>query len=95
MAKEKKLAEEMAEETNDAKIKAELEAKIEANAEIIEKLRLECVREAAEMGTKDHEVSSDECVENATVFNFMKHEQRVRHLKVLWIKVLKKAKAGY
>jgi hypothetical protein len=39
-------------------------------------------------------VSTDDCIENETVFKFMKYGQRMRHMRVMWIKTFTKAKAG-
>ena len=39
-------------------------------------------------------MSSEDCIENETVFKFMKYQQRVRHMKVMWFKTFVKAKAG-
>ena len=44
---------------------------------------------------KEYEnISSDECKHNAAVFEFMKYQQRRRHIENLWYLTYKKAKAG-
>lgn len=42
----------------------------------------------------NYEISSDDCVENATVFEFLLYKQRMRHMEALWRKVYVKAKAA-
>jgi hypothetical protein len=44
---------------------------------------------------KDNDsVDSDDCIENATVFEFMNYEQRRRHTIQLWNKAFYKAKGA-
>ena len=42
----------------------------------------------------NEEISSDECVENATVFQFLLYKQRMRHMEAMWRQVFLKAKAA-
>ncbi len=69
-----------------------MNAKIAANQQLIEKLKLQCLEESRQRGNDS--VSSEDCIENETVFKFMKYQQRVRHMKVMWFKTFVKAKAG-
>ena len=49
----------------------------------------------AKQEQKEYEnISSDECKHNAAVFEFMKYQQRRRHIENLWYLTYKKAKAG-
>ena len=40
------------------------------------------------------DISSDDCVENATVFQFLLYKQRVRHMEAMWRKAFIKSKAA-
>jgi hypothetical protein len=48
----------------------------------------------SEAKDRANSVTTDDCIENETVFKFMKYGQRVRHMKVMWLKTFTKAKAG-
>jgi hypothetical protein len=77
---------------NADRYKNELHAKIEANFATLGRLQIQCLEEAKQRGNQS--VSSDDCLESETVFKFMKYQQRVRHMKVMWLKTFTKAKAG-
>ena len=58
-------------ERNDEKIKAEIRTKIDANQEEIIMLQDECLKAAIDLDKRS--LYTADCVENATVFNFMKY----------------------
>ena len=65
---------------------------IESQETEIERIQQICLNDAK---TKpNHDISSDECVENATVFQFLLYKQRMRHMEAMWRKTFAKAKAA-
>ena len=58
----------------------------------VDRLQKICLNDSKLKPTYD--ISSDECVENATVFEFLLYKQRMRHMESMWRKVFSKAKAA-
>lgn len=58
----------------------------------MDKLQYTCMK--ASKQKPEGEISSDECNENATVFQFLLYKQRVRHIEAMWRKTYLKAKAA-
>lgn len=79
-------------EANDEKIKQEMQKKIDANESQIEKLQKECLKVACDIDKRS--LNTVDCQENATVFNFMKYQQREKHIQAMWWRTFHKAKAG-
>ena len=82
----------ISDEANDDKVRAEMQAKIDANEETIDKMCAECMKLSNER--EKGSILSNMCQENSTVFNFMKYQQRERHITAMWLKAFIKAKAG-
>ena len=77
------------------KIREDFEKHLDFNREIIERLQIECLKDKEMNKLKDNDsVDSDDCIENATVFEFMNYEQRRRHTIQLWNKAFYKAKGA-
>jgi len=81
----------LSDEANDEKTKQDMEKKIETNQKVIDQMQINALADARDrLGS----LTTEDCIENETVFKFMKYGQRVRHLKVMWLKTFTKAKAG-
>lgn len=65
---------------------------IEQHEEVIDRMQYNCLNDAKMKPTED--ISSDDCVENATVFQFLLYKQRVRHMEAMWRKAFVKSKAA-
>ena len=82
----------LSDDGNQDKYRKEINDKIMVNRNIIDRLKMQCIEDLRQRGKES--VSSEDCVENETVFKFMKYQQRVRHMRVMWLKTFTKAKAG-
>ena len=65
---------------------------IKKQQEDIDRMQHICMLDSAQRNNDD--ISSDECLENATVFQFLAYRQRMRHMSSMWRKCYIKAKAA-
>jgi hypothetical protein len=62
----------LSDEGNQERYKYEIRSLIDANIVVIKRLQTQCLEDYKLRGTDD--VSSDDCIENETVFKFMKYQ---------------------
>ena len=74
------------------KLRVQFPTLIENQGDEINRLQYHCMNDAKEK--PDGDISSEDCVENATVFQFLLFKQRMRHMEAMWRKAFVKAKAA-